>query len=99
MMRTLFWKIKDIPGLLKLHRRMHTLAYANYDSRRDEEISLPFARIDKLAKLVAEVKAEREEEEVKIIAGLKGARNTLSKILTPSDPFYTPKVGEQMELF
>ena len=39
MMRSLFWEIKEIPELSKLHRRMWALYLADYDSARESDIT------------------------------------------------------------
>ena len=39
MMRDLFWQIKEIPELIKLHRRMWGLYLADYDSAMETDIT------------------------------------------------------------
>ncbi|MDC7224220.1 MAG: hypothetical protein PQJ60_10800 [Spirochaetales bacterium] len=74
MMRTLYWKIKEIPELDPLHRRMHTLAWADYDSERDEdEVKLP-ASFYQLGMILAEEKAEREKVADSLLVELDGLR-------------------------
>jgi hypothetical protein len=110
MMRDLYWKIKEIPELDPLCRRMHSLAYADYDSERDEdEIKLP-SSFSRLGMILAEEKAEREDKADYLIHELDGLRRgmvaswieELSHGAEPDpvvDPFFVPSVGPQLDLF
>jgi hypothetical protein len=110
MMRALYWKIKEIPELDQLHRRMHTLAWADYDSERDEDdVKLP-ASFYRLGMILAEEKAERDNKADYLIHELDGLRRgmvaswieELSHGVDPDpvvDPFFVPSAGPQMDLF
>ncbi|MDC7218626.1 MAG: hypothetical protein PQJ59_01725 [Spirochaetales bacterium] len=104
MMRELFWKIKDLPGMESLIRRMHCLAYADYDSEvkgAPAPISFGdvFAKVDKLTALVEEVKAEREAEADQIVSALSETWEEIREGIEVYDPFFIPKTGPQLDLF